>query len=121
MKKLVSLLIIALVAGSLFTVSAQNRKLDFTLENRTGSTIMELYVSAASTNDWEEDILGVDVLADGESVTITFSRNEKAVLFDIKILDEDADTFEWFEIPLNEVNVLTLSFNKRGEAVASWK
>ena len=33
---------------------------DFVLVNRTSVEIHELYISSADTDDWEEDVLGVD-------------------------------------------------------------
>jgi hypothetical protein len=38
---------------------------------------MELYVSPDDVDDWEEDVLGRDVLKHNASVDITFSRSEK--------------------------------------------
>ena len=35
---------------------------DFTLVNRTGYTIEQVYVSPIKARDWEEDVLGRDVL-----------------------------------------------------------
>lgn len=34
----------------------------FTLVNRTGVEIYELYLSPASVDDWQEDVLNVDTL-----------------------------------------------------------
>ena len=39
---------------------------DFPLVNATGVTIDELYLSPVSVKDWQEDVLGVEVLEDGE-------------------------------------------------------
>jgi len=85
------------------------------------STISKFFISPTSVNDWEEDVLGVDVLPDGESVDITFGRGEGSTLFDMKVVDSDNDSYEWFKIPLDEVNTLTLGFNKSGVAIASWE
>ena len=37
---------------------------DFSLVNATGYEISELYVAPSQTSDWQEDVLGQDVLAD---------------------------------------------------------
>ncbi len=63
--RLCALLLAATVAGT--TLVAQSN-LDFTLLNKTGLTISELYLSSAHSTDWEEDVLGRDVLKNGESV-----------------------------------------------------
>ena len=37
-------------------------KQNFTLVNQTGYDISEVYVSPANSSDWEEDVLGEDIL-----------------------------------------------------------
>jgi hypothetical protein len=83
---------------------------DFTLVNGTGVTIVEFYCSPTTTNDWEEDVLGVDTLAPEESVHITFSREQENCSWDLKIKDEDADEIIWMEIDLCEAAVITLYY-----------
>lgn len=89
---------------------AQQSKLDFTLLNRTGLTIMELYVSPDESDDWEEDVLGRDVLKHNESVDITFSRREKSCDWDLKIKDEDGDEIEWDSLDLCAASHITLLY-----------
>ncbi len=91
---------------------------DFTLVNRTGLTITQLFVSSAASDDWEEDVLGRDVLNDGESVDIHFSRKEKAELWDIMVVDEDGDQYTWERLRLNEIRRVTLRYDKDGNAIA---
>ncbi len=92
----------------LASVAAHAGKQDFVLVNRTGLIIAELYVSASDTNDWEEDVLGRDVLAHGESVTITFDTRAQQCLYDIKTVDEDGDESMWTEIDLCRATRVTL-------------
>lgn len=95
-------------------------KQDFTVHNATGVEIDKLYVSAHSTDDWEEDILGQDTLPNGESVSITFSPKEKAALWDLKIVDKAGTSIEWENLNLMEISDLTLHFNN-GKATAEAK
>ncbi len=67
---------------------------NFTIHNRTGQAIMRLFVSAVSTNSWEEDILGRDILPNGESATIRFPRAETACAWDIKVELQDGTSSE---------------------------
>src|SRR5437763_13683080 len=69
-------------------VAAQGKQ-DVTLVNKSGLAINELYVSKASANDWEEDILGKDTLPNGESLEITFTPKERAAKWDVRIVDEN--------------------------------
>lgn len=89
---------------------AQQSKLDFTLLNRTGVAIHELYVSPDEKDDWEEDVLGADVLKHNESLDITFSRSEKSCDWDLKIKDEDGDEIEWDSLDLCAASHITLLY-----------
>jgi hypothetical protein len=63
---------------------------DFTLENDSLSYVTELYVSPSSSNHWGEDILGVDVLAPGRSVDISFDPTiGHTCIYDILVVTED--------------------------------
>ena len=93
-------------------------KLDFTLLNRTGLTVNELYVAPTNVDDWQEDVLGRDVLKHGESVDISFSRTEKSCMWDLKIVDEDEDEVEWSNLDLCKAEHITLMYeNGRPTAI----
>lgn len=97
-------------------VFAQGKQ-DFTLVNLTGVEINELYVSPHSADDWEEDILGQDTLSNNDSVEITFSRTEKAKLWDLKVVDSKGNSIEWESLNLLEISKVTLHY-KNGKAWA---
>ena len=102
--------LIALATAASTPVVAQQSKLDFTLLNRTGVVITELYVSPDEADDWEEDVLGRDVLKHNESVDITFGRTEKSCDWDLKIKDEDGDEIEWDSLDLCAASHITLLY-----------
>ena len=104
----------ALVSGS----AAWAGKQDFVLVNDTGYEVVEIYVSPTSEDDWEEDVLGRDTLADGERVTITFDRDEDRCRYDIKLVDEDGDEAIWTNVNLCRVSTVTTRYNRRGQPVA---
>jgi len=114
--KMSALAVCVFVASLALPVGAQS-KLDFTLKNDTGLIISELYVSPNTSDDWEEDVLGRDVLNDGESLDITFSRTEKTCKWDLKIIDEDKDAVEWEQLDLCKAEHITLMY-KNGKATA---
>lgn len=90
---------------------------DFTLVNKTGVEIDKVFVSPHSSNDWEEDILGQDTLADGASVDIKFHRTEKAAMWDLRIEDKGGNSIEWENLNLLEIEEVTLHFaNGKGTA-----
>ena len=104
----------------LATAAFAQGKQDFTLHNSTGVEIHRLYISPHSANDWEEDILGRDTLPAGESVKITFSRTEKAKLWDLRIEDKEGNSIEWENLNLLEISEVTLHY-KDGKAWADLK
>jgi hypothetical protein len=103
---------LAVVALASITLQAtqQRRNLDFTLVNKTGLTIMEVYLSPTNDDEWGEDVMGKDVLANGEKVDITFSSGETECNWDLKIVDEDKDDVEWTKLNLCTANEITLMY-----------
>jgi hypothetical protein len=76
---------ITLSTLSLFaSAPAQAEAVSFTLVNGTSRTLEEFYASPPSTDDWEADILGVDVLNPGESVEITINDGREDCQYDFK-------------------------------------
>lgn len=62
----------------------------FVLNNATSVDLYELYASPTSVGDWEEDILGADILEAGDSATITIG-DERGCDYDIKAVFADGD------------------------------
>jgi hypothetical protein len=77
-------LVIALVAAS---ASAYDRSV--LIINNTSKPIIEFYGSNTGTQQWQEDILGVDVLPVGEEVNINFNDNTGYCIFDFKMVFDD--------------------------------
>ena len=84
---------------------------DFTLINATGIDIYHVYVSAADNDAWEEDVMGRDVLEDGEEVDITFGGDEEQELWDIKIDDSEGNEIFWRGFDLARVSRITLHWD----------
>jgi hypothetical protein len=64
------------------------------MTNGTEMVITEFYAAPPSSDNWEEDILGVDVLAPGESVTITINDSREDCDYDFKAVFEDGSELE---------------------------
>jgi len=71
--------------------------------NDTSYTIVEFYASNVGENVWEEDILGRDMLAPGESVVINIDDGTGHCLYDFKAVFEDGDELEKGRINVCEV------------------
>ena len=114
MKQLIKPLIaaaLALVAvAAVSATAAQRRNLDFTLVNKTGVDIMEVYLSPTSDNEWGEDVMGKDILESGQKVDITFSSAETECNWDLKVVDEDDDDIIWTKLNLCTANEITLMY-----------
>ena len=93
-------------AGSAFASDA-----DFTLVNKTGYQIDDVYVSPTKADEWGKDIMGKDALADGEKVDITFPHGGEKCKFDIKVKYNDGDSAEWGDVDLCEYNAITLHWD----------
>jgi ABC-type transport system substrate-binding protein len=90
---------------------------DFMLHNKTGVVIDKLFVSPSDKEDWQEDVLGQDQLADGQSVEIKFHPKETAPKWDIKVVDTEGTSIEWHDLNLTEISEVTLHFeNGKGTA-----
>jgi hypothetical protein len=108
---LLSLAIIALfITASAF---ARPGKQDFILHNQTGVEINSLFVSPHDSNDWEQDVLGQETLASGDSVKIVFEDREKKVHWDLKVTDKDGNSLEWADLNLVEISELTLHWDAK--------
>jgi hypothetical protein len=90
---LVSLVLVclALAAGSAWAESVT-----FTLSNGTDDTLIEFYASPPDTQEWEEDILGDEVLGPDESVRITIADGREDCQYDFLAVfeSEDGETYE---------------------------
>ena len=101
-------------------VAAKAGKQDFILHNKTGVEIHRVYVSPHSADEWGEDILGRDTLDDGESVEITFSREDTAAHWDLRVEDKQGNSITWENLNLFKISEVTLYY-KDGKAWAEVK
>lgn len=102
-----------------FVSAASQNKQDFTLHNETGQEVKEVYVSPTGVDEWEEDILGTDTLADGDSVDISFTRRQED-MWDLKVVFRSGASSIWTKLNLSQITDVTISF-KNGKPWATWK
>lgn len=100
----------------LFTASgAFANDADFTLKNKTGYQIDEVYISLPSSKNWGKDIMGTGALGDGDKVKITFPHGNGACKFDIKVKYNDGDEASWASVDLCEYETITLYWDKKAQ------
>lgn len=85
---LMSVIAVTALAGTNAALAA-DRKVK--VINKTKTPIFAFYASRTSTSDWEEDILGDDVIMPGESLLIDIDDGTGACKFDFKGEFEDGD------------------------------
>lgn len=92
----------ALLLGASVSAVAADYYVDIT--NRTGYTIMYMYVSPAKSDSWEEDVLGDDVLANGKTTRVNLT-GYKSPIFDIRLVDEDGDKYTFWNVDVSTEDI----------------
>lgn len=80
-----------------------------TIKNRTGWTMLHFFASDASTDDWEEDILGDDVLENRQNVRINIDDGSGACEYDFKAEFTNGEELTRFGVNVCEVSEYTFS------------
>lgn len=113
MKKLflVSLTAIAISAVSGMSFAAGQQ--DFVLVNKTGYTIDQVYVAPSASKNWLNDVLGQEVLGDGEHAKIVFSAENEICKYDLKVIYDDKEEVEWGDIDLCKEEKVTIHWDKK--------
>lgn len=92
---------------------------DFTLVNRTGYDLREVYVSPSNKNAWGRDRMGDKVLENGRSRLFLFS-DKSACTQDLKVVfDDDGSEVIWEDIDLCEISKITLKYNRKSGVVSA--
>ncbi|QEI06620.1 hypothetical protein FXN63_12845 [Pigmentiphaga aceris] len=113
-----TLLAVATVAA-LTSSAAFAGDADFTLLNRTGYDIREVYLSASNRNSWGVDRMGDVVLEKNKSRLFKF-RDSAACKQDLKVVfDDDASEVVWKGFDLCEINKITLKYNRKTDEVSA--
>lgn len=82
-----------LLAGLAGPALAQSNDPSFRLNNRSGTTINEIYVSSSGVSSWGNDRLGQNVLASGQTATIRLPTGQ--CMNDIRIVYATGQAREW--------------------------
>jgi hypothetical protein len=96
------------VSTLMFAAPACAEDLVFDLINNSSVTLHELYVSAHDTDNWEDDILGTDTLASGETVSVTIADGKDTCDYDLRFVAEDGSELER-NVDLCKMSSFTLS------------
>jgi hypothetical protein len=89
----------------------------FELVNYTGTSLRTVNFSPSDTAGWEENIIDGSELADGESVEIRFSPEQKVGVWDMRVVGVDNRSAVWKGLRLGNVSRVTLSVDMAGGPV----
>jgi hypothetical protein len=110
------LVLLFLLVGTAFqTKLAHAGNQDFTLVNRTGYQIDEVYVSRSSARNWGHDVMGRDSLEDDHWVKITIDAPEHACRWDLKVKYSDGDEATWSDLNLCNIEKVSLYWDRKRE------
>ena len=95
--------VFVLLAALLFVFSVAAEASVITITNRCGDDIHYLYLSDSGTSDWEEDVLGQNVLENG--ATLQINVQGRVSKFDLRAEDDDDNALEWYGFPGNVTRI----------------
>lgn len=108
MKKTIALA--ALMAASL-AAPAQAGDEVLTIVNRTGYEIAQVHIAPNATDDWEEDVLGSDLLENGETLRVDMSQSVDTCNWDLMVVYSDEDTAYWRNLDFCEMSRISLYYD----------
>jgi hypothetical protein len=92
---------------------------DFTLSNRTGFPIREVYIAPSKSSNWGNDRLGDGVLANGRQKLFKFS-DKASCKQDVQVVfDDDGSEVVWENFDLCEINKVTLKYSRATKKVSA--
>jgi hypothetical protein len=103
----------ALAAAGLFAPAAfAESDLDFAIENATGYTISEIYMSPSKKDNWGKQVLS-SPLKNGEKRKLVFKSTAKVQAYDLKAVYSDgAGSPVWYDLNPSNFSKLTLKWDK---------
>src|SRR5687767_14098773 len=115
--RLALLFVAGLIASG--TVSAASGDADFTLVNRTGLEIREIYVSPTKRSEWGRDRLGDGTLKNGASRHFKFGQTAQCRQ-DIKVVfEDDGSDVQWDNVDLCALEKITIRFDRKTRRVSA--
>jgi hypothetical protein len=101
-----------LIAAAFAPAAWADSVLDFTLENRTGYTLKEVYVSPSKKDNWGKQILKAP-LKDGANLKLNAPGTAKTQSYDLKAVYMDgAGSPVWYDLEPSKFSRLTLKWDK---------
>jgi len=114
-----SVLFASVFASLAFTGSAFAGDADFTLVNRTGYVIREVYIAPSKSGTWGKDRLGDGTLANSRQRLFKFS-DKASCKQDLQVVfDDDGSEVVWEGFDLCALDKITLKYNRSTKEVSA--
>ena len=97
------MILVCIVVIGLFNTCGSGDKVlryNLTVINNTGIDIYAFYASERDVDNWEEDVLGNDILYAGDSVNIEFTITEDDLDWDFAMEDMYGNMIEFYGLSL---------------------
>jgi len=109
--KVFAFLAAALIFSAVLTNTASAGVQDFILVNQTGRPIINVYITPSHSYYWNDDILELDILPNGESTYVHFDRRETDRYWAMMVTFLDGNTYIYDDIDLFSVSQITLRYD----------
>ena len=95
--------------------------LDFKLENRTGYTLKEVYISPSKKDNWGK-VINKNPIKDGGNMSVKWKDAAKAQSYDIKAVYADGGGSPvWYDLDPTTFSTLTLKWDKEKKKTVAVK
>lgn len=84
----------------------------FNLKNATSFTLTHLYLSPAASNDWDNDILGEQVVAAGDTAEVSIDDGVESCMYDLRADFEDGDAIDVRGVNVCEIEGKTITVSE---------
>ena len=92
---------------------------DFTLVNKTGYAIREVYLSPAHKTKWGNDRLGSNTLDNNKQQLFKFADKASCKQDLMVVFDDDGSEVIWEDFDLCDLNKITLKYNRKTRVVSA--
>jgi hypothetical protein len=83
---------------------------DLTIINKTGYEIHQIHIASKQETTWGKSLMLDKIIPNGGSFMVRLhAKHDKGCIFDIKIIDQDGDTYVKMNINLCSVNKLVFT------------
>ena len=94
-----------------FALTAQNLP-TIKIVNNTGSTIYYIFISPSESDIWGEELLGEDVLEDGQTFTCQLPEPlSKVRVYDFGVEDEDGEAYYKWDVTITNNAQIVFTFD----------